>query len=62
MGLADEVVAEPLGGAQRDPAAVTAAVGEAIALALDDLTPLAAEALVAARYERLRAIGEHSIE
>ena len=62
MGLADEVVPEPLGGAQRDPAAVLSAVGDAIAGALDDLTQVPAEALLAAHYDRLRAIGEHATE
>lgn len=62
LGLADEVVAEPLGGAQRHPDVVFAAVGEAISRALIELEPLAPEALVTARYERLRAIGEFTGE
>jgi acetyl-CoA carboxylase carboxyl transferase subunit alpha len=62
MGLADEVVPEPLGGAQRDPVTVMGAVGTAVARALDDLGALPADALIASRYERLRAIGEYSTE
>jgi len=37
LGVIDRIVAEPLGGAQRDPAAAIAAVGSEIALLLDEL-------------------------
>ena len=52
FGVIDEIIDEPVGGAHRDPAAIIAATGEAIANALDDLrnfdrdairTPAAAE-------------------
>jgi len=58
LGIADEIVAEPLGGAHRDAEAVVAAAGERIAAALAELGGLDAAALVERRYERLRAIGE----
>lgn len=57
LGIVDEVIPEPLGGAHRDPAAVVLQVGERIDAALDGLARVNAQALVAARYERLRAIG-----
>ena len=57
LGIVDEVIPEPLGGAHRDPAAVVLQVGERIDAALDGLARMNAQALVAARYERLRAIG-----
>jgi len=57
LGIADEVVAEPFGGAHNDPAAVFAAIGERIAAALDELAGQDRDALVQKRYERLRAIG-----
>lgn len=60
LGLADDVVPEPLGGAHRDPAAVMAAVGTTIASALDDLCALPADELVSSRYDRLRAVGEYA--
>jgi acetyl-CoA carboxylase carboxyl transferase subunit alpha len=60
-GIADELVAEPLGGAHRDPPAVFALVRGAVERALDDLALIGLDALVAARYERLRGIG-HVIE
>ncbi len=57
MGIADEVVHEPLGGAHRQPEPVFAAVGEAVGRALDELAALPVDELVAKRYERLRASG-----
>jgi len=60
LGIADEIVPEPLGGAHRDPATVIAAVGERITAALDQLADEDGQALVEARYARLRAIGEYS--
>jgi acetyl-CoA carboxylase carboxyl transferase subunit alpha len=60
FGLADEVVPEPLGGAHRDPSAVCAAVGSAVARALEELTVLPSDELLEKRYARLRAIGEYS--
>jgi acetyl-CoA carboxylase carboxyl transferase subunit alpha len=58
LGIVDEVVAEPLGGAHREPGPVFEAVGIAVVRALDELAALDPEALVASRYERLRAVGE----
>ena len=60
LGIADEIVPEPLGGAHRDPATVIASVGERITAALDQLADEDGQALVEARYARLRAIGEYS--
>lgn len=57
LGIADEVVPEPAGGAHRDPAPVIAEVGVRVAAALDALASTDAEALVRERYERLRSIG-----
>jgi acetyl-CoA carboxylase carboxyl transferase subunit alpha len=60
LGIADEVVPEPLGGAHRDPAAVCAAVGDAVARALAEISALDAGALLERRYERLRTIGRYA--
>ena len=57
MALVDEVVAEPLGGAQRDPAVTIAAVGDAVAAALAPLLALDAAALKARRREKYLEIG-----
>jgi acetyl-CoA carboxylase carboxyl transferase subunit alpha len=58
LGIVDQVLPEPLGGAQNDPPAVFAAVDDALASAFAELTAVPTDALVARRYERLRAIGE----
>jgi acetyl-CoA carboxylase carboxyl transferase subunit alpha len=57
LGIADEVVAEPPGGAQRDPEVVYAGVTDALGRALDDLCPREPAELVASRYERIRVLG-----
>lgn len=59
LGLADEVIPEPAGGAHHDPAVVIAAVGSAISRDLEVLARVPAGELVASRYDRLRAIGEY---
>jgi acetyl-CoA carboxylase carboxyl transferase subunit alpha len=57
LGIADEIVGEPLGGAHRDPGLVYAGVGDAVSRALRTLGPVPAATLVDSRYDRLRAIG-----
>ena len=58
LGIVDEVLPEPLGGAHRAPAEVFESVGTAIARALDALSGTLKDELVQRRYERLRVIGE----
>jgi acetyl-CoA carboxylase carboxyl transferase subunit alpha len=53
----DDIVAEPLGGAHRQPEKAIASVGAAIAKALDALAGLDSEALRAHRRDRFLAIG-----
>jgi acetyl-CoA carboxylase carboxyl transferase subunit alpha len=55
--LVDEVLAEPLGGAHRDPAAMALTVKDAILRHLADLTRRSPEQLVAERAERLASFG-----
>jgi len=62
LGLADEIVQEPLGGAQRDPEAVFAAVRGALDRALGSLETVEPAALVEARYERLRTVGVYAAQ
>jgi acetyl-CoA carboxylase carboxyl transferase subunit alpha len=62
LGLADEIVPEPLGGAHRDPAQVYTAVKSAISGALDGLAKADPATRADARYERLRAIGVYAGE
>jgi acetyl-CoA carboxylase carboxyl transferase subunit alpha len=57
LGVIDEMIPEPLGGAHRDPAVVGAAVGEAIARHLDLLRHLPQEELFQRRQEKYRRLG-----
>lgn len=57
FGVIDTIVAEPLGGAHRDPAGAIAALGEAIEASLVSLDPLDAGSLRAARRRKFLAMG-----
>jgi len=57
LGVVDRVVAEPLGGAHRDPAAAAAALGTAIGEELDKLVGKKPAALRSARRDKFLAIG-----
>jgi len=57
LGLVDEVLREPLGGAHRDPDAMAAEVKAALLRNLDALAQLSPEELVAQRQRRLAAFG-----
>ena len=57
FGVIDEIVPEPLGGAQREPERLFAALDESIARHLHALDALDADALTASRYQKYRAMG-----
>ena len=57
LGVADQVISEPAGGAHRDPEIATKNVGEALTETLKDLLAVPAENLTSQRYEKYRAIG-----
>src|SRR5208282_3292820 len=57
FGIVDTVVAEPTGGAHRDPAAAIAATGEAIGDALAELRGLDRATIARLRREKFTAIG-----
>jgi len=58
LGLVDEVIEEPLGGAHRDLDTMVGRLRERLHAALAGVDELDSEALVARRAERLRAFGE----
>ena len=60
LGLVDEVLREPLGGAHRDPAWMATALSEAVQRALRELGTLSPDELVAMRDARLAAFGVYS--
>jgi acetyl-CoA carboxylase carboxyl transferase subunit alpha len=58
LGLADERLPEPIGGAHRDPETTTRTVGEAVERHLAELAALSAEDLLVARRARYRGMGK----
>ncbi len=57
LGVVDEVIPEPPGGAHRDPKKMAATLGEALRRHLKELSGLTAAQLVEDRYEKFRAMG-----
>jgi acetyl-CoA carboxylase carboxyl transferase subunit alpha len=57
LGLIDQIVKEPLGGAHRDPVAMAATLKDALVRQLDGLQSIEAGSLIEARYRRLRSYG-----
>jgi len=58
LGLVDEVIPEPLGGAHKDPETVAGRVGDCVAAQLEELDKLTIESLLEERYHRLLSYGE----
>jgi acetyl-CoA carboxylase carboxyl transferase subunit alpha len=61
LGIIDQIITEPIGGAHRDPQAVVYATGEAIAHAFDDLKEFDREAIKQQRREKFLAIGRNLV-
>jgi acetyl-CoA carboxylase carboxyl transferase subunit alpha len=57
LGVIDEIIAEPPGGAHRDRAAAVQMVGDAVERHLEELSALDGPALRRQRYERFRQMG-----
>ncbi|MEE8212227.1 MAG: acetyl-CoA carboxylase carboxyltransferase subunit alpha [Acidiferrobacterales bacterium] len=58
LGLIDEVIPEPLGGAHRDVGAMAETLGNALISAVNDLRDASPETLVSKRTARLMQFGE----
>jgi acetyl-CoA carboxylase carboxyl transferase subunit alpha len=58
LGLVDEVIPEPLGGAHNNPAEVAQNIGDRIEQQLEELEALTSEELLSQRYGKLLAYGE----
>ena len=58
LGLIDEVIPEPLGGAHKEPAEVAQRIGDCIERQLDKLEEMTTDQLLEARYQRLLSYGE----
>ncbi|EKM98910.1 MULTISPECIES: acetyl-CoA carboxylase carboxyltransferase subunit alpha [Acidocella] len=61
LGLIDEIVPEPLGGAHRDPAAALVTLGDAVEKSLLALLGQTPEALKAKRREKFLAMGKQGL-
>ncbi len=59
LGLIDEVVPEPLGGAHKQPEKITTALKESLLRHVAEVTEMPLEELLAARFERYRAVGRY---
>ncbi len=57
LGLVDQIVAEPLGGAHRDPALMAASLKQQLQASLGKLTGLADQELLDQRYQRILSYG-----
>jgi acetyl-CoA carboxylase carboxyl transferase subunit alpha len=62
LGLVDEVLKEPLGGAHRDPVAMAESLKQSLLKYLDELGALSTENLLEQRQQRLRNQGIYSAE
>ena len=58
LGLIDEVIGEPLGGAHKEPEEVAQRIADCIDGQLDELAALTTEQLLEQRYQKLMAYGE----
>ena len=61
LGVADQIIAEPQGGAQRDRKAAIEAVGRAIKAQLDTLSTKDAKALIKARRQKFLDMGSKGL-
>ena len=61
LGVCDEIVAEPVGGAQRDPKAAIAAVGAALEKHLSALETQDAASLRSTRRQKFLQMGNHAL-
>ncbi|MGD8328458.1 MAG: acetyl-CoA carboxylase carboxyltransferase subunit alpha [Acidobacteriota bacterium] len=57
MGLVDEIIGEPEGGAHNDPEAMASALGVTLERQLDELRGLDLNVLIEQRYQKFRAMG-----
>jgi acetyl-CoA carboxylase carboxyl transferase subunit alpha len=62
LGVIDEILKEPLGGAQRDPKRTASILRRALRRNLKELKELSPEELIEQRYQKFRVMGKFVIE
>jgi acetyl-CoA carboxylase carboxyl transferase subunit alpha len=62
LGVVDEIIPEPQGGAHTDPAAACQRVGDVLERTLNELARLPVNELLARRYDKFRALGVYDEE
>jgi acetyl-CoA carboxylase carboxyl transferase subunit alpha len=62
LGVVDEIIPEPQGGAHTDPAAACQRVGDVLERTLNELSRLPVNELIARRYDKFRALGVYDEE
>ena len=58
LGLVDEVIPEPLGGAHKDPEKVAAKISDCLSGQLAELEKIGSDELLESRYRRLLDYGQ----
>jgi acetyl-CoA carboxylase carboxyl transferase subunit alpha len=61
LGVIDQVISEPLGGAHRNPSATMTRVGEEISKLLEELSDEPGDALISRRREKFLSMGEKGL-
>ncbi|WP_295316194.1 acetyl-CoA carboxylase carboxyltransferase subunit alpha [Roseobacter sp.] len=61
LGVIDRIIAEPMGGAHRDPATSIASVGKAIEAMLEDLSGKERDALISDRRRKFLGLGSKGL-
>lgn len=61
LGVADRIIPEPIGGAQRDPKATIERVGKTLTAMLKELKPLSRKQLVAERRQKFLDMGKRGL-
>lgn len=62
LGLVDEIIEEPLGGAHRDYIGAAKAISKSVKATLNTLSELSTEELLEARYTRLMQFGQFELD
>jgi acetyl-CoA carboxylase carboxyl transferase subunit alpha len=62
LGIIDEIISEPVGGAHTDPKQAAALLDVALDRVLNEVAALDNEARLEARYQKFRAIGQIGID